>query len=322
MTSTSTSTDQPRPEYPRPQFVRPDWLNLNGAGSSRSTAATAASSAACSTASLRAARSWCRSARSRSCPGIGDADFMEAVWYRRTISVPEEWRGRNVLVHFQAVDHDATVWVRRRRGGPAPRRLHPLHRRPRRVAGGEVTLVVRARDHQAGPQARGKQSDQYGNHELPLHPHHRHLADGVAGAGADIAPAPAPDHPGRRRQRLPRRAPAGRAASRAHASRRPLTDEAGVVVDRAGPRRPRPRAVRLDPHRPRRPPHAVVARGPAPVRPVSSSSWTPAAPWSTSATSYAGLRSVTIDGKAVSCSTASPSSSGWCSTRATTPTAC
>ena len=38
-------------------------------------------------------------------------DFLEAVWYRREVEIPREWGGRRVLLHFEAVDYDATVWV-------------------------------------------------------------------------------------------------------------------------------------------------------------------------------------------------------------------
>ena len=30
---------------------------------------------------------------------------------RRAVAIPDAWRGRRVLLHFQAVDYDATVWV-------------------------------------------------------------------------------------------------------------------------------------------------------------------------------------------------------------------
>jgi len=33
------------------------------------------------------------------------------LWYRRTFRVPDEWSGQRVLLHFEAVDWDATVQV-------------------------------------------------------------------------------------------------------------------------------------------------------------------------------------------------------------------
>jgi beta-glucuronidase len=97
--------------------------------------------------------------------GIGDVDFLHAVWYRRVVTIPDEWQGRDVLLHFGAVDHDATVWangveVARHRGGFSSftADLSGV------VSGGDVvTIVVRARDTPSEPQARGKQSTWYDN---------------------------------------------------------------------------------------------------------------------------------------------------------------
>ena len=97
--------------------------------------------------------------------GIGNVDFLHAVWYRRVVTIPAEWEGKQTLLHFGAVDHDATVWVNdvevaRHRGGftPFTAELHGI------VAPGEVArIVVRARDPRGGAQARGKQSVAYAN---------------------------------------------------------------------------------------------------------------------------------------------------------------
>jgi beta-galactosidase/beta-glucuronidase len=97
--------------------------------------------------------------------GVGNVDFMPAVWYRRSIVIPSGWRGRTVLLHFQAVDYDATVWVNgrevaRHRGG-----FTPFSADLDGVAapGQTCTIVVRARDPHRGPQPRGKQCHQYRN---------------------------------------------------------------------------------------------------------------------------------------------------------------
>jgi Glycosyl hydrolases family 2, sugar binding domain len=90
--------------------------------------------------------------------GVCNTNFLEALWYRRTITFPKQWTGRRVPLHFQAVDHDSTVWVNgvevaRHRGG-----FTPFTADLRGVAkpGEEVTIVVRARDSRQGAQARGK----------------------------------------------------------------------------------------------------------------------------------------------------------------------
>ena len=92
--------------------------------------------------------------------GIGDEDFTEAVWYRRRFTIPATWQGRRPILHFGAVDHDATVWVNgvevgRHRGGWTPF-LCDLS--DVAEAGADAVVVVRARDHREAVQARGKQA--------------------------------------------------------------------------------------------------------------------------------------------------------------------
>jgi beta-galactosidase/beta-glucuronidase len=42
--------------------------------------------------------------------GIGDTGFFEAAWYRRSLSQVQK-NGKRVILHFGAVDWDASVWV-------------------------------------------------------------------------------------------------------------------------------------------------------------------------------------------------------------------
>ena len=43
--------------------------------------------------------------------GIGDTGFYLAVWYRRKFRAPERKPSDRLLLHFEAVDYRATVWV-------------------------------------------------------------------------------------------------------------------------------------------------------------------------------------------------------------------
>ncbi|MFJ4482817.1 glycoside hydrolase family 2 protein [Streptomyces longwoodensis] len=157
-------SELPRPEYPRPQFVRDAWLNLNGTWqfeTDRSDSGLERGLAGRPLADTITVPFCPESALS----GIGDTDFLEAVWYRRTVTVPADWAGSRVLLHFGAVDHDTTVWVNgvevaRHRGG-----FTPFTADLDGVAepGAEATVVVRARDSRHGPQARGKQATWYAN---------------------------------------------------------------------------------------------------------------------------------------------------------------
>lgn len=154
----------PRPEYPRPQFVRPDWLCLNGewefeidngdSGHARNLVSSHLSD--------KITVPFCPESP---LSGVGHVDFMAAVWYRRTVQAPEEWKGRHVLLHFGAVDYDATVWVdgqevMRHRGGWTPFSVTL----PTVTGGDTFTIVVRARDDRHSPKPRGKQSQQYAPH--------------------------------------------------------------------------------------------------------------------------------------------------------------
>ncbi|MFI0999412.1 glycoside hydrolase family 2 protein [Streptomyces galbus] len=157
-------SDLPRPEYPRPQFVRDAWLNLNGTWqfeTDRSDSGLERGLTGRALADTITVPFCPESALS----GVGDTDFLEAVWYRRTVTVPADWAGARVLLHFGAVDHDTTVWVNgvevaRHRGG-----FTPFTADLDGVAepGAEATVVVRARDSRHGPQARGKQATWYAN---------------------------------------------------------------------------------------------------------------------------------------------------------------
>src|SRR5579871_6334179 len=152
----------PRPEYPRPQFVRPDWLCLNGEWQFEIDAGDSGKERGLLERELSGTITvpFCpESALS----GVGNTDFMHAVWYRREVVIPAEWAGKNVLLHFQAVDYDATVWINgheaaRHRGGFSP---FTVDLRGFAAPGETAVIVMRARDENRTSQPRGKQSTQY-----------------------------------------------------------------------------------------------------------------------------------------------------------------
>ncbi len=152
----------PRPEHPRPDFWRPDWLNLNGLWDFEIDAGDSGLERGLVTAPL-SGRILVPFAPESSRSGVGNTDFLNAVWYRRTVTVPPEWAGKRLLLHFGAVDYDTTVWVDgaeigRHRGGFASFSLEVP-----RDAGAEFALTVRARDLRDAVQARGKQATWYAN---------------------------------------------------------------------------------------------------------------------------------------------------------------
>src|ERR1044071_997711 len=101
------------PEYPRPQMVRSEWQNLNGLWSY----AVTEDGGQKSEGGLRPPAKWdgeilvpfpIESALSGVMKRVYETNRL---WYRRTFEVPKKWKGKNVLLHFGAVDWEATVWV-------------------------------------------------------------------------------------------------------------------------------------------------------------------------------------------------------------------
>ena len=162
---TTSTSSVPRSEYPRPQFSRDSWLCLNGLWEFEADPGDSRLERGLLERPLNA------QITVPFCPesplsGVDNPDFMNAVWYRRIVDIPSDWGDARVLLHFQAVDYDTTVWVNgvevgRHRGGFTPFCCDLAG-----VAGPgqQATIVVRARDFTRPPQALGKQSPLYHNH--------------------------------------------------------------------------------------------------------------------------------------------------------------
>jgi beta-galactosidase/beta-glucuronidase len=102
----------PRPEFPEPQFERTDWLTLNGEWQFAFDDANAGMDAHWFAADHSLSKTiqapYCFESR---LSGIGDTGFHPWVWYRREVTLPESWRTRRTLLHFGAVDYQASVWI-------------------------------------------------------------------------------------------------------------------------------------------------------------------------------------------------------------------
>jgi len=156
--------DIPRSEYPRPQFARDDWLCLNGQWQFEIDAGDSGLERGLKDRRLE------DEITVPFCPeselsGIGNTDWMNAVWYRREVEIPKDWAGRKVLLHFQAVDYDATVWVNgvevsRHRGGWCG---FECDLGGVAEPGERATVVVRARDLKDQKKPTGKQCPEYHN---------------------------------------------------------------------------------------------------------------------------------------------------------------
>jgi hypothetical protein len=94
------------PDYPRPQFVRPDWVNLNGLWDCEITADTVKAPSVFSRHILVPFP-----VESALSGMMTNFDEHSKLWYRRSFPLPQSWRGRQVRLHFGAVDWQCQVWV-------------------------------------------------------------------------------------------------------------------------------------------------------------------------------------------------------------------
>ncbi|MDP9039468.1 MAG: glycoside hydrolase family 2 [Acidobacteriota bacterium] len=95
-------------EHPRPQHQRQSWTSLNGSWDFHIDPHAALS--------RPEQVQWDRTIVVPFSPetrasGIGEPGFYSAVWYRRNFEAPVLGDAERLLLHFEAVDYKATVWV-------------------------------------------------------------------------------------------------------------------------------------------------------------------------------------------------------------------
>lgn len=104
--ASQVTPDKVHPEYPRPQLVRKNWQNLNGLWDYAITARDAARPEQWDGKILVP---FCIES---SLGGVGKhVTKDQLLWYRRTIETPATWKGQRVLLNFDAVDWETTVYV-------------------------------------------------------------------------------------------------------------------------------------------------------------------------------------------------------------------
>ena len=102
----------PRPEHPKPQFQRDSWMNLNGqwafeidqsrSGQARNLQAVGTPLSGTITVPF--------------CPesvlsGVGHTDFINGVWYKRTVNLTAAQAAGRTVLHFGAVDYECFAYV-------------------------------------------------------------------------------------------------------------------------------------------------------------------------------------------------------------------
>ncbi|BCG57143.1 glycoside hydrolase family 2 protein [Paenibacillus sp. URB8-2] len=148
-----------RKDYPRPQFVREHWLNLNGEWDFRFDDNN--------TGELQKWPEQFAGTRKITVPftyetpssGIGEEVFHPRVWYSTSVPIPKEAEGKQVILHFQAVDYIAKVWINgimagSHQGGYA---AFSFDITPYLVFGADNRITVKAEDSNDCTQPRGKQ---------------------------------------------------------------------------------------------------------------------------------------------------------------------
>ena len=94
------------PEYPRPIMERPDWMNLNGLWEYAITKAGA------SRPEKFEGQILVPFAIESSLSGVQKTVGSEnELWYKRSFTVPSNWKNKQILLHFGAVDWRTEVFV-------------------------------------------------------------------------------------------------------------------------------------------------------------------------------------------------------------------
>jgi len=146
-------------DYPRPQFVRKDWHSLNGEWDFRFDDENRGEREKWYTQLEADRRIIVPFTYETKASGIGEEAFHPNVWYQKVVELPLERQGQRTILHFQAVDYTAKLWVNgiyvgQHQGGYA---AFSFDITPYAVYGGANRLVVKVEDSLSCTQPRGKQ---------------------------------------------------------------------------------------------------------------------------------------------------------------------
>ncbi|MGQ4665382.1 glycoside hydrolase family 2 protein [Metabacillus halosaccharovorans] len=149
----------PREEYPRPQFERAEWLNLNGEWNFKFDKENNGEK-----------EKWYKKFDAEKkiivpftyetkASGIEEEEFCPHIWYQKKITIPSEYEGKEIVLHFQAADYKTKLWVNgrfvgERKGGQI---AFSFNITDYLEETNELDIVVKNEDSQSCFQPRGKQ---------------------------------------------------------------------------------------------------------------------------------------------------------------------
>ena len=141
------------PEYPRPIMERQQWLNLNGLWDYAITKKDAPLPKTFDGKIL------VPFAIESSLSGVGKTiKADQSLWYELKFQIPEDWKGKNVLLNFGAVDWKAEVFVNGNKIGEHTGGYTPFSFNiTKNLKDGENSLAVRVWDSTGNGLPRGKQ---------------------------------------------------------------------------------------------------------------------------------------------------------------------
>lgn len=117
-TNTALESSVPLSEYPRPQLRRTDWMCLNGlwdyiGGKNVSDALNPEKPISFEGRVDKIRVPYCPESV---LSGIQRNQEIN-MWYHRSFEIPEAWQHKQIVLHFEAVDHDATIFVNGQKAG-------------------------------------------------------------------------------------------------------------------------------------------------------------------------------------------------------------
>jgi len=154
-----TAISSYRLDYPRPQFVREQWTSLNGEWDFRFDDENRGEQQGWPLAFEPEHKIQVPFAYETKASGIGIEEHHPNVWYRRSMAIPAQHQGKRAILHFQAVDYLAKVWVNGRyvgyhEGGYS---AFSYDITDFLLSEGDNVLIVKAEDSIDCTQPRGKQ---------------------------------------------------------------------------------------------------------------------------------------------------------------------